>query len=632
MTSRSTSEGQHDRRPGGGWLPPMLAVTAFLIGGMLWGGWTGALAAAPEREPVLQAVDISPLAGNRLQFRFRFSEAPAQPPSSFTINEPARIVLDFLGTRNGLATRQQAINVGVADKISVLEGADRTRASLNLARLVPYKVQMQGDTVLLTLENAGASASKTPAPTPTASVVAAATSRRGEVPVTPSRNVSDVSFRRGPGGQGVITVKLSNPGIPVDVRQEGNQVIADFQGATLPKGQQRRLDVTDFATPVTTVEALNQGNNARLSIQPNPPFEYLAYQANDLYVIEVRPPTPKTTAEEEKEAEFDPSKKKYKGDLLSLNFQDIEVRAILQILADFTGLNIVVSDTVKGNLTLRLQNVPWDQALDIIMRTKGLSMRQNGNVIFIAPTEEIAAREKLDLESRKTVEELVPLRTEIIQVNYAKAKDLADLLKKTGEKGQTMLSPRGDVVFDERTNTLIVKDVPDKMAEVRELVSKLDMPTRQVMIDSRMVIASDDFTRDLGVRFGVSGVNQDGSDGVNNLSGSLEGTNTMVDSAVDNLITTGQPFPVAVPGLDHRLGVNFPVAGPSMALSILGADYLVDLELSALQVEGKGEIISNPRVVTADLKKATVLARPADSLSSTVSQSREPMWNSRMPS
>jgi type IV pilus assembly protein PilQ len=357
---------------------------------------------------------------------------------------------------------------------------------------------------------------------------------------------------------------------------------------------------------VTTIEALNQANNARLSIQPIPPFEYLAYQANDLYVIEVRPPQ-KSTEEEEKEAQFDPSKKKYKGDLLSLNFQDIEVRAILQILADFTGLNIVVSDTVKGNLTLRLQNVPWDQALDIIMRTKGLSMRQNGNVIFIAPTEEIAAREKLDLESRKTVEELVPLRTEIIQVNYAKAADLAKLLKSGDEKRGTILSPRGAVETDERTNSLIVKDIPDKLVDVRELVAQLDQPAKQVMIDSRVVIASDDFSRDLGVRFGVSGVSTTGDGRVNTVSGGIGATGTMIDSAVNNLINTGQPFPVAVPPLPERLGVRLPVAGPSIAFAILGADYLVDLELSAQQVEGNAEIVSNPRVITADLKKATVL-------------------------
>ena len=604
MTSRSTSEGRRPWRSGGERLPRWLLALGLIGGLLLAGGWQGVV--AQERQPVLQAVDISPLAGNRLQIRFRLSERPKAPPSTFTINEPARIVLDFLDTRNGLSARQQVINVGVADRISVLEGADRTRASLNLARLVPYRVDVQGDAVVLTLDNAGAPAARMPAPTPAAAVrAAAATSRRDDGPVVVPRRVSDVNFRRGPAGQGVVTLKLSTPGIPVDVRQEGNRIIADFQGAVLPRGHERRLDVTDFATPVMAIEALNVGNNARLSIQPNPPFEYLAYQADDLYVVEVRPPE-KSQEELEREARLDPSKKVYTGDLLSLNFQDIEVRAILQILADFTGLNIVVSDSVKGNLTLRLQNVPWDQALDIIMRTKGLASRQSGNVIFIAPTEEIAARERLDLESRKTVEELIPLRTEIIQVNYAKASELAGLLKTKGEQGQSVLSPRGDVAVDDRTNSLIVKDVPDKLVEVRELVAALDVPTRQVMIDSRVVIASDDFSRDLGVRFGVTGVRETG-EGVNAVSGNLGGTDQIIGSAVDNLIETGQPFPVAVPPLPQRLGVNLPVAGPSLAFAILGANYLVDLELSAQQVEGRAEVVSNPRVVTADLKKATIL-------------------------
>ncbi|RUQ37317.1 MAG: type IV pilus secretin PilQ [Candidatus Competibacteraceae bacterium] len=612
MTSRSTNEGQYDRRAGGGWLPRWLMVIGLVWGVVLGGAWTEATAADIEtakRQPVLQAVDISPLAGNRLQIRFQLSEAPKGPPSSFTINEPARIVLDFLDTTNGLSSRQQNINVGVADRISVLEGSDRTRASLNLARMVPYQVQVQGKTVLLTLENAGVAAARTLATTPVSSVVAAAP-KRSEAPVVSPKRVTDVDFKRGPAGQGVITLKLSNPNIAVDVRQEGNQIIADFQGAGLPRGQERRLDVTDFATPVTVVEALNKNGSTQLTIKPNPPFEYLAYQANDLYVIEVRPPQ-KSSEEEEKEAQLDPSKKKYKGDLLSLNFQDIEVRAILQILADFTGLNIVVSDSVKGNLTLRLQNVPWDQALDIILRTKGLAMRQNGNVVFIAPTEELAAREKLELESRKSVQELVPLRNEIIQVNYAKAQTLADLLKKAGEKGQSMLSPRGNVVADEATNTLIVQDIPDRLEEVRNLVTKLDRPTKQVMIDSRLVIASTDFAKDIGVRFGVTGVGQSGNN-VGAVSGNLTGTNDIVNSAANNLIATGQPYPVAIPDLASRLGVNMPatpaLGNPaSIALSILGADYLVDLELSALQAEAKGEVISNPRVVTADLKKASIL-------------------------
>jgi type IV pilus assembly protein PilQ len=588
-----------------------LAVIGLMWSVALAGAWPGAVAQGPDEPPVLQAVDFNPLPGNRLQIRFRLSAMPKAPPSSFTINDPARIVLDFVGTTNGLKERQQTLNIGVADKLSVLEGADRTRASLNLARVVPYTVQVQGNVVVLTLENAGVASAKTPAVTATSSV-AAAGAKRSEAPLPTGgpRNVKDVTFKRGPTGQGIITLRLSNPSIPVDVRQEGNQIIADFQGAPLPRGQERRLDVSDFATPVTLVEALNRDGSARLTIKPNPPFEFLAYQANDLYVVEVKPPVPKTTAEEEKEAEFDPSKKKYKGDLLSLNFQDIEVRAILQILADFTGLNLVVSDSVKGNLTLRLQNVPWDQALDIILRTKGLAMRQNGNVIFIAPTEEVAAREKLDLESRRVVQELVPLRTEIIQINYAKAKDFEQLLKrKTGEKGveQSMLSPRGDVVADERTNTLIVKDVPDKMGEIRNLVTKLDRPNRQVMIDSRIVIATDDFYKDIGVRFGVTGVGVNGGN-VGAVSGGLTGTNTIIGSAADNLINTGQPYPVAIPPLAQRIGVNLATAGnPSIAFAILGADYLVDLELSALQKEGGGEILSNPRVVTADNQEASIL-------------------------
>jgi type IV pilus assembly protein PilQ len=606
MTSRSTRAGRQAGRSEGGWRPRWWVVLGLIGGLLLAGSWQGAT--AQERQPVLQAVDISPLAGNRLQIRFRLSERPSAPPSTFTINDPARIVLDFLDTRNGLATRQQAINVGVADRLSVLEGADRTRASLNLARLVPYRVDVQGNAVVLTLDQAGAPAARTPAATTTAAVrAAAATSQRDDAPLPAAgpRRVSDVNFRRGPRGQGVVTIKLSAPGIPVDVRQEGNHLIADFQGATLPRGQERRLDVSDFATPVMTVEALNVGNNARMSIQPTPPFEYLAYQADDLYVIEVSPPE-KSAEELEREARLDPTRRVYTGDLLSLNFQDIEVRAILQILADFTGLNIVVSDSVTGNLTLRLQNVPWDQALDIIMRTKGLASRQSGNVVFIAPTEEITARERLDLESRRTVEELIPLRTEIIQINYAKAADLAALLKTKGEQGQSVLSPRGDVAVDERTNSLIVKDVPDTLVEVRELVAALDTPTRQVLIDSRVVIASDDFSRDLGVRFGVSGVRETGQ-GVNAIGGNLGGTDTIIGSAVDNLTNTGQPFPVAVPELADRLGVNFPVGGPSLALAILGSNYLVDLELSALQVEGRGEVVSNPRVVTANLTKATIL-------------------------
>ncbi len=574
----------NDRR-----LPALLGVVLISLAA-LWSSQAGA-----AEGTVLQAVNVDNLPGNRVQIRFQLSQPLAAPPHSFSINEPARVVLDFPATRSGLSDRQQPINIGVAEKVSILESGDRTRVSVNLARLVPYAMRTEGNTVLLTLE-AGSRAV-----TSAAQPVVAATPRA----------VKNIDFRRGTAGQAVISVKLSDPGITVNVREEGKQIVADFLGANLPRGQERRLDVTDFATPVTQVDALNQGNNARLSVQPIPPYTYLAYQADDTYTIEVKP-----FQEEKKDDELDPRKKKFTGDLLSLNFQDIEVRAVLQIIADFTGQNVVVSDTVKGNLTLRLQNVPWDQALDIILRTKGLTMRQNGNVIYIAPTEEVAAREKLELEARKTVTELEPLRSELIQVNYAKAKDLRTLLKGGsagaggggGQKGETsLLSPRGQVSVDDRTNTLLVQDIPGKLSEIRSLVTRLDVPVRQVMIDSRVVIANDNFSKELGIKWGFAGVRTNG-DRLTSVAGTAAGTNTIVTSAVDNILATGQPYPTAVPPLLERLGVNLGVTNPAgrLALAILGKDYLVDLELSALQAEGQGEILSNPRVVTTDRAEASI--------------------------
>jgi type IV pilus assembly protein PilQ len=542
------------------------------------------------QETVLETVDINNLAGGGVQLRFQLSEPLPAPPNSFTINDPARIVLDFPNTRNGLRTRNRTIDSsGVAESINVLEGGDRTRASIRLARLVPYTIRSEGDSVLLTME-AGAASAAPNVGAGSASPVAG--------------TVSNVDFRRGPAGGGLITMTLSDPNIPVDVRQEGNQIIAEVRGANLGRGQQRRLDVTDFATPVDQIDALNQGENARITIQPTPPFEYLAYQADEQFTIEVKP-----VEEQPIDDEVDPRRRTFSGELLSLNFQDIEVRAVLQIIADFTGQNVVVSDTVQGNLTLRLQNVPWDQALDIILRTKGLTMRQNGNVMYIAPTEEVAARERLELEARKTVTELVPLRSELIQINYAKASEFAALLKSAGEGDEaSLLSPRGQVTVDPRTNTLLIQDIPDKITEVRNLITRLDRPVQQVLIDSRVVIANDDFRKEIGVRWGFTGVDDNGDNGIITTTGTLEGTGGIVDDAVGNLQDSGQPFPVNLPSLNQRLGVNLGASDPfgSIALAILGKDYLVDLELSALQAEGRGEILSNPRVVTADGAEASI--------------------------
>lgn len=542
-------------------------------------------------QPVLQAVDIGDLPGGQVQLRFQLSE-PIPEPNSFTVNDPARIVLDFAGVRSGLTANQQSIDQGAAQQVTVLEGADRTRASINLTRLVPYTLQTRGNSVLLTLD-AGRAA---PATTAAAArpIAAPAEAPRGQL--------GDIDFRRGVQGEGMIRITLPDPATVVDIREDGNDIVADFVGVRLPRGQERRLDVTDFATPVSMIDAFNRDAGARIVVQRVGNAEFLAYQADGFYTIEV------TAIVEEPEPP--PGERVYRGELLSLNFQDIEVRAVLQILADFTGLNVVVSDSVTGNLTLRLQNVPWDQALDIILQTKGLTMRQSGNVIFIAPTEEVAARERLELEAQQARIELQPLRTATIQVNYAKAEDLRSLILERStadDRDNRLLSPRGQISADPRTNILLLQDIPDKIAEIQDLVTRLDIPVRQVQIDARIVIASDNFRRDLGVRWGFAGVRRDGNT-IGAISGSRGGAGGMIDSAIGNLTDTGQPFPITPPGLGERLGVDLGVAGSSgFALAILGRDYLLDLELSALQAEGRGETLSNPRVITTDRREATII-------------------------
>jgi len=339
-----------------------------------------------------------------------------------------------------------------------------------------------------------------------------------------------------------------------------------------------------------------------VSIVAKLPFEELAYQSDNMFTIEVAPVVPREI--ESKPTLFSPDRE-YTGERLTLSFQDIETRAVLQLLADVSGRNIIVSDTVQGNVTLRLQNVPWDQALDIVLATKGLDMRENGGVIIVAPADEISAREKADLESRKEIRQLEPLLSEYLQVNYAKAADLADLMK--GSKGSSLLSERGSVGIDERTNTLLVQDVAERITEIRRLVGNLDIPVRQVLIESRIVIVRDDFSRDLGIRWGVTGV-ADHNDGLIAVTGTGNGANTIVNSGIGNINTTGQPFPVEVPALNDRYNVNLPIANPAgtLALALLDEDFLVDLEISALQAEGRGEVVSSPRVITANQKEASI--------------------------
>ncbi|HEY4974645.1 MAG TPA: type IV pilus secretin PilQ family protein, partial [Steroidobacteraceae bacterium] len=364
----------------------------------------------------------------------------------------------------------------------------------------------------------------------------------------------------------------------------------------------------DFGTPVTGFDVEKVNGDARIVINATGSFEQLAYQSDDQYVVEVSP------ARKAAIANPADAKKEYKGEKLTLNFQDIETRAVLQLLADASGQNIVVSDSVQGSVTLRLQNVPWDQALDIVLRTKGLDKRQEGNVIIVAPADELAAREKADLSSKKDIQALEPMRSEYLQVNYAKASDIAALLKggSTGTAGtNSVLSARGSVAVDDRTNTLLLQDTADRIADVRRLVTTLDIPVKQVLIESRIVIVTNDFERDLGARFGVTATRANGTNGLYETTGTAAGTDTGISSALSNLTTNGTVYPVAIPtgaAAANRYNVNLPVATPagSIALGILGSDFLVDLELSAAQVENRGTVVSSPRVITANQKEASI--------------------------
>jgi type IV pilus assembly protein PilQ len=414
------------------------------------------------------------------------------------------------------------------------------------------------------------------------------------------RELRSIDFRRGADGSGRVIVKLSDPHIHINLRQLGSQIVVDFSDAALPLPLMRRYDATDFGTPVTGFEVTRVGGGARIAINATGDYEQLAYQSDDQYVVEVQPKRKAQVAQDDKP--------QYTGERLTLNFQEIETRAVLQLLADASGQNIVVSDSVNGNVTLRLQNVPWDQALDIVLRTKGLDKRKQDNVIIVAPQEELAAREKADLAAKKDIQELAPLRAEYLQVNYAKAADIAALIK---TQSGSLLSNRGSVAVDERTNTLLLQDTADRLADIRRLVATLDIPVRQVLIESRIVVVNDDFERDLGARVGLTTVNANGN-GIVTTSGTASATDTILGSAMNNASTTGSPFPVSVPtgtaGAPTRYNVNLPVANPagSFALGILGNNYLVDLELSAAQAETRATVVSSPRVVTANQKEATI--------------------------
>ncbi|NNF67810.1 MAG: type IV pilus secretin PilQ [Gammaproteobacteria bacterium] len=546
---------------------------------------------------MLQDIEIQALPGQKLQLRLQMS-GPAPEPMSFTIDRPARISLDLPDTGLALSSRRKDVDIGSLRTILAAEASGRTRVVLNLDSLVSYDTRVEGNSIYVTLGASLQQAATSPGFGP------ATTSTPGtSVSALPGqRSINSIDFRRGSDGAGRVIVTLSDPKTVIDLREQGNSVIVDFADTQLPAEFRRRMDVLDFATPVSTVDASQPDSSARLVVSAEGPYEQVAYQSDDRFTVELRPYVP--TAAELFEEE---QKKEFTGERLTLNFQDIDTRAVLQLLADVSGMNVVVSDTVTGNVTLRLQNVPWDQALDIILETKGLDMRQRGNVVIIAPAAELANRERQELEQLQQYEELAPLRSEFIQVNYAKASELASLIK-SGSGNQSLLSERGSVAIDDRTNTLLVQDTADKLAEIRRLVQTLDIAVRQVLIESRIVVVNDDYTRELGVQMGYTAISDNSSDGLISVTGSATGSDVIVGSAVDNLSSTGTPYPVTLPNIQDRFSINAPASGSvgRLALAILDSDYLLDLELSALQAEGRGEIVSTPRVITANQQEARI--------------------------
>ena len=586
--------------------------------------FAGSALAEDQGHNQLTAVTAEKIAGDRVQITLQMAGTPPQP-LSFTVNQPARIALDLMDTRLSLKDRKTLVQAGVVSSVVAAEAGGRSRIVINLSTLVPYTTRVQDNNVYVIIGSnpsdtsvaqadvsgfgpqatgtpAASVAAATPAPAPKAAMPAPAApaAQAPAAPVGPLApgDIANVDFRRGPDGAGEVLVTLPNATVVGNVHQQGSNVVVDFAAAHLPESMVRRMDVTDFATPVQYIDAQNTPNGAQLVIHPTGKFEKLAYQSDDTFSVEFKPPSLDQLASGS-------GSKQYEGQRISLNFQSIDVRAVLQILADASNKNIVVSDSVGGNVTLRLQDVPWDQALDIIMRTKGLSTRTFGNVMMVGTASEIAAQETAEAAAQQTQSQVEPLQSAFIQVNYAKASDLQALIKGTGDTG--LLSKRGSMSVDSRTNTLLVQDTATNIETIRAMVARLDIAVKQVLVESRIVIANNDFTRDLGVRLGYTAFRQTGGS-LMTVSGSASGTDGMTSSFLNSVQAGTNPPVITLPGLNDRLNVNLPAAPSSgqIAFSVLRGNSLIDLELSALQSEGQGEVVSSPRVITADQKLAHI--------------------------
>jgi type IV pilus assembly protein PilQ len=590
-----------------GWAAGLVALCALALSGM-------ALAQAGNS---LEQVSVTRGSSGKTIVRFQLKSPPANPPAGFSVQSPPRIALDFLDTANGMGVTQRDVAEPALRSLNLIQAGNRTRVVFNLNKPQTFETSVEGNAVLVTLTDQTAPSAQA------VQVQRFAEAKGTDMP----HALRDVDFRRGKAGEGRIVVDLSDNSAGIDIRQQGKNLIVDFLKTSLPRNLERRLDVNDFGTPVVTIDTFPQGSNTRMVIEPQGLWEHSAYQTDNRFILEIKP------VHEDPNKLTQGTKGGYKGEKLSLNFQNVEVRAVLQVIADFTGLNIITSDTVAGNLTLRLKDIPWDQALDIILQTKGLDMRKNGNVVLIAPREELALKEKQQLESALQIAQLEPLISESFQLNYIKASDLEKLITTNRQQqfgagaGQTattggqgsILSQRGVAMVDPRSNILFVQDTAAVMEEVRKIIRQIDFSIRQVLIEARIVIAGDDFSQQLGIRFGQqTGFTLSRGKYAGGTSGSLNTQPVVTCNAgvCKRETRTQTPFELAS-GLasagysdSPQLNVNLPVPNPAGQLALtlinLGSGNLINLELSALEADARGKVISSPRVVTADNQKAAI--------------------------
>lgn len=545
----------------------------------------------------IESIDYATLPGGRVSIRVKTTSPLKNPPAGFTLNSPSRIALDFPQVANGLAKNNLVADQGALKSITLAQGKERTRLVLNLSKNVGYSTAVSGNEVTILLQGSEVSAG---------SVVE---TKFAEPSLgAHSFTLNNVDFARGKNGEGRIIVDLSDASAGINIKQKGKTIVVDFINTDVPANLQRRLNVTNFNTPVLYVDTMKQGKNGRMVIEPKGNWEQSAYQADKKFIIDVR------QVVEDPNKLVRGSKPGYAGEKLSLNFQNIEVRSVLQVIADFTGLNIITSDTVTGNLTLRLKDVPWDQALEIILQSKGLDKRKNGNVILVAPADEISAKEKQAFESQQQIDDVEPMKTEVFTLNYMKAESLKEILS---DPKQKLLSKRGSAVLDPRTNTVFVQDIPKYLEQVQAIINKTDVPVKQVMIESRLVLADEKFGKELGARFGVTQTGTPGSN-VATISGTLGNRPTATtattltqgthNGSVQTALTNGSVLTSSdgLPDLMSNLPVNNAAGTFAFSLFRLSAGLLLNLELSAMESDKRGKVVSSPRVTTANQQKARI--------------------------